>query len=47
MKHRDSAGQEQPQDDAQKEEKKRHGLHWSDIVEAVVDLIDAAVNWFN
>ena len=46
MKDKNSAIQEQPQNDAQEEEKKRR-LRWSDILDAVADLIDAVVDWFN
>ncbi len=46
MKDKNRAGQEQPQDDAQEEKKKRR-LHWSDLLDVVMDLIDAAVDWFH
>ena len=46
MKDKNSAVQEQPQNDAQEEKKKRR-LRWSDILDAVTDLIDAVVDWFN
>lgn len=47
MKDKNRAGQEQPQDDAQEEEKKKRRLHWSDLLDAVIDLIDAVVDWFH
>ena len=47
MKDKNSATQEQPQNDAQEEEKKKRHLLWSDILDAVTDLIDAVVDWFN
>ena len=47
MKAKNRAGQEQPRDDAQEEAKKKRRLRWSDILDAVTDLIDAVVDWFN
>ncbi len=47
MKDKNSATQEQPQNDAQEEEKNKRRLRWSDILDAVIDLIDAVVDWFN
>lgn len=47
MKDKNSATQEQPQNDAQEEEKNKRLLRWSDILDAVTDLIDAVVDWFN
>lgn len=47
MKDKNSAIQEQPQNDAQEEEKKKRRLRWSNILDAVIDLIDAVVDWFN
>ena len=46
MKAKKRAGQEQPQDDAQEEAKKKRLLRWSDILDAVADLLDAVVDWF-
>lgn len=47
MKDKNSAIQEQPQNDTQEEEKNKRRLRWSDILDAVTDLIDAVVDWFN
>ena len=47
MKDKNRAIQEQPQNDAQEEEKNKRRLLWSDILDAVADLIDAVVDWFN
>lgn len=47
MKDKNSAIQEQPQNDVQEEEKNKRRLRWSDILDAVTDLIDAVVDWFN
>lgn len=47
MKDKNSAIQEQPQNDAQEEEKNKRRLLWSDILDAVTDLIDTVVDWFN
>ena len=45
-KDKNRAGQEQPQEEAQEEAKKKRLLLWSDILDAVADLIDAVVDWF-
>ena len=47
MKDKKRAGRGQPQDDAQEEEKKKRRLHWSDLLDVVMDLIDAVVDWFH
>ena len=50
-KEKNRAGQEPPQaeaqEEAQKETKKKRLLRWSDILDAVADLIDAVVDWFH
>ena len=46
-KDKNRAGQEQPQEEAQEEAKKKRALHWSDILDAAVDLIEAVVDWFH
>ena len=46
-KDKNRAGQEPPQAEAQEKTKRKRLLRWSDILDAVVDLIDAVVDWFH